>query len=126
MTEFKQRTIFIGIAGYDDKIAPTIGIRLFTVFTMLFGILFLFTYIKNVVHQVGTVLKRQVLPSLSLQHYVGGLVVVSFSSLFVILAVGTVFVYFNEGLHFVDALYFIVYTATVRHINTERMHNLTL
>lgn len=109
--------------GYDDNIIPTTTARLFTVFTMLFGILFLFTYIKNVIHSVGRALKRCIIPSLSLEHSVLGLVIVSFSSLFIILAVGTTFVCVNEDMHFVDALYFIVYTATVR-ANTTFTHHL--
>lgn len=80
---------------------------------MIFGILFIFTYVQGVVHGVGRAIKKYVLPSLKLQNNLQALIVVSIVLFLLVIGLGTMFIAFNEGYDFSTSLYFVVYTATV-------------
>lgn len=116
------------VLGYEND-EPSVASRLFTTFLMVFGILFIFTYIKDVLHAVARTIKNSIIPTLNLEHYVGAMLVVSLSLLVLTVFVGVMFVCYNEQLGFVTGLYFIVYTVTVRilflfmlHSNTHIFH----
>jgi len=97
--------------------APTTeGARLFTIVGMFVGILLIFSYLKNIIHILAGVLKERLLPGLNLEHYVSAMLGVSLVLLVLDLLLGTFVMQFNENLSFITALYFAVYTATVRTI----------
>jgi hypothetical protein len=81
---------------------------------MIFGILFVFTYVKGVVHFVGRSIKKYILPSIKLQNSVAGLIAVSILLLLFVIGLGTLVISYNENYDFSTSLYFVVYTATVR------------
>ena len=81
---------------------------------MVFGVLFIFTYIRDVIHAIGKTIKRYILPSMHLPNSLAAVLLFSCVSFFLVLSVGVIFIHFNEDFSFVTSLYFVVYTATVR------------
>lgn len=81
---------------------------------MIVGVLFIFTYVRDAVHGFGRSIKKFILPTFRLQHNLLALLCVAFTILVLLLGVGVMVIVFNEGYGFVTALYFAVYTATVR------------
>ena len=81
---------------------------------MVFGVLFIFTYIRDVIHAIGKTIKRYILPSMHLPNSLAAVLLFSCVSFFLVLSVGVIFIHFNEDFSFVTSLYFFVYTATVR------------
>jgi hypothetical protein len=110
--------ITITTIGYGQIVPSSDLSRLFTIGCMFVGILLIFSTIKHVFHILAQTIKRRLLPGLNLQHYVYSLAGVSLGLFLFVLMVGTVFMQVNEQITFVNALYFVVSTATVRSTHT--------
>jgi hypothetical protein len=107
------------VLGYQGPGIQTTGSKLFTTLFMLLGILFVFTYVNGAVGFIGRSIKHYILPLVKLQDSILGFVAVCIILLLCVIGVGTLVIVYNENCDFVTALYFVVYTATVRAVTAS-------
>lgn len=81
---------------------------------MIFGILIIFTSVREMMGFLGRSLKRWVIPHLNMEHFVASSLVVSLITLVIVIVIGTVVISTAEGHSYLESTYFAFATAAVR------------